>query len=299
LTPPIVTDADTYAVPPAPSWAAEIERSLRASRRVAHWVAAGAAVLVAFQTVALLQLSPLRRVAPYTLLVDRQTGLVETVGAVRRGPLAEGASSAPAFLTHYVLARENLDPAQRRDSERRVEAWSASAAAEQARAAMSGRQMTSADGNPFAAPPPVRVRSVELLTPTRARVRFDTVDPQGGAARRAYVATIGFRTGGPRRSEDGLLNPEGLQVTTYGLSTDTDPAASFGAFPSATLFNPPPPFLPLVAPPPSRPAAAPTFAPAQAQPLTAPPQAGPALAAPVPPPPPPPPPSQGEAGPRL
>src|SRR3546814_2016465 len=61
----------------AGSWAKDQGDALRASRRTAWWVAGGAAFIAVCEALALLFLTPLKSVEPYTLLVDRQTGFVQ------------------------------------------------------------------------------------------------------------------------------------------------------------------------------------------------------------------------------
>src|SRR3546814_10432209 len=55
----------------AGSWAKDQGDALRASRRTAWWVAGGAAFIAVCEALALLFLTPLKSVEPYTLLVDR------------------------------------------------------------------------------------------------------------------------------------------------------------------------------------------------------------------------------------
>src|SRR3546814_16462080 len=61
----------------AGSWAKDQADALRSSRRTAWWVAGAAAVIAVCEALALLFLTPLKTVEPYTLLVDRQTGFVQ------------------------------------------------------------------------------------------------------------------------------------------------------------------------------------------------------------------------------
>src|SRR5947208_4302434 len=84
----------------ATSWAAEQQDSDRRSRKTA-WLVAGVAVgTAAFEAVALAMLMPLKTVQPITLLVDRQTGFVETVD-----PNSPRRISADDALTQSLLAQ--------------------------------------------------------------------------------------------------------------------------------------------------------------------------------------------------
>ncbi len=74
---PIRTDpkrAAYYAE--AASWSGDIHGALRASRRVAWWVAGAACLVAVVEGLALAALAPLKTVVPYTISVDRQTGYV-------------------------------------------------------------------------------------------------------------------------------------------------------------------------------------------------------------------------------
>ncbi len=210
----------------AASWAADIHGSLRASRRVA-WIIAGAAVLVAlFEAVALAALTPLKTVVPYTILVDRQTGYVQTVQGLKPGPLTEDASVTQSFLVQYVNARETFDAADLRENYRKIMLWSA----DNARSQYSHEMAKTNPASPLVVNTPTTivqttVKSVSLLTPSTALVRFDTTRKDGGAATgevRAYTAVLSFRyTGAPMRMEDRFTNPLGFQVLSYRRDADT------------------------------------------------------------------------------
>ncbi|KAK0331961.1 hypothetical protein LTR94_026819, partial [Friedmanniomyces endolithicus] len=61
----------------AGSWATDRIGALQSSRRIAWIVAAGAATIAVVEAVALVALTPLKTVEPYTLMVDRTTGFVQ------------------------------------------------------------------------------------------------------------------------------------------------------------------------------------------------------------------------------
>jgi type IV secretion system protein VirB8 len=210
----------------AQSWAADIQDALRASRRTA-WIVAGAALIVALcEGLALLALMPLKTVVPYTILVDRQTGYVETVRGLKPGPLSQDAALTQAFLVQYVIARETVDAADLEENDRKVMLWSAQTARGQYQSEMARANPTS----PLLVNTPATIvqtiiKSVSLLTPSTALVRFDTVRKDAGAAAgetRAYTAVLGFRYGGaPMRREDRFINPLGFQVLSYRRDADT------------------------------------------------------------------------------
>jgi type IV secretion system protein VirB8 len=210
----------------AASWAADIHGSLRASRRVA-WIIAGAAAAVALlEALALAALTPLKTVVPYTILVDRQTGYVETVQGLKPGPLSQDASVTQSFLVQYVIGRESFDATDLRENYRKVMVWSD----ENARSQYAREMARSNPTSPLVLNPPTTVvqttiKSVSLLTPSTALVRFDTTRKDAGAATgevRAYAAVIAFRyTGAPMRMEDRFINPLGFQVTRYRRDAET------------------------------------------------------------------------------
>jgi type IV secretion system protein VirB8 len=217
----------------AASWAADIHGALRASRRVA-WIIAGAAVLVAvLEALALAALTPLKTVVPYTILVDRQTGYVQTVQGLKPGPLTENAAVTQSFLVQYVIARETFDAADLVDNYRKVMLWSAENARNAYRQEMAKTNPTS----PLVVNTPATIvqttiQSVSLLSPTTALVRFETTrrDAGGGAGAgdvRDYAAVLSFRyTGAPMRMEDRFTNPLGFQVLSYRRDAETAPGVA-------------------------------------------------------------------------
>jgi type IV secretion system protein VirB8 len=268
---------------PAASWAADVQGALRRSRKIAWTVAAIAAGIALVEAIALAVMAPLKTVAPYTILVDRQTGYVETVQALQPG-LTQDQAVTESFLVQYVLARETYDATDIRENYAKVTLWSAG----DARASYEQLLARSNPQSPVnlytgATILAVTVKSVSLLTPTTALVRFDTtrLEPGGGSAeQRPYTAVLAFRyTGAPARAEDRFLNPLGFQVTRYRRDSET-PAAAVVRVPApqvpATTVVAPVVAAPVigvpasssvtvnVAPPALAPAAAPPVAPAPA-----------------------------------
>lgn len=204
----------------AASWAADISGALRASRRTA-WIVAGVATgVAALEALALAALTPLKSVVPYTILVDRQTGYVETVQALKPGLLSQDSAVTQAFLVQYVLARETFDATDLRENYRKVALWSVNDVRSQYQAFME-RSNPASPVNLYPATTilSVTIKSVSLLTPTTALIRFDTMRRDAGATtgeQRAYTAAVAFRyTGAPLRMEDRFVNPLGFQVTRY------------------------------------------------------------------------------------
>ncbi len=215
----------------AASWSADIHGALRASRRVA-WIIAGVAVAVALlEAIALAALSPLKTVVPYTILVDRQTGYVQTVQGLKPGPLTEDAAVTQSFLVQYVIGRETFDAADLRENYRKIMLWSAPNVRSQYAATMARTNPNSPlVVNPPSAVVATTIKSVSLLTPTTALVRFFTNRQDtgsGGGDQRDYTAVLSFRyTGAPMRNEDRFTNPLGFQVLSYRRDAETTPGAT-------------------------------------------------------------------------
>jgi type IV secretion system protein VirB8 len=215
---------------PAPSWAADVQGALRRSRRIAWTVAAVAGGIALVEAVALAVMAPLKTVVPYTILVDRQTGYVETVNGIRPGALSQDQAVTESFLVQYVIARETFDQTDIRENYNKVTLWSAGGAREEYVRDMARSNPTS----PLNIYSPattlaITVKSVALLTPTTALVRFDATRREPGASsgeQRAYAAVMAFRyTGAPARAEDRFLNPLGFQVTRYRRDAETPAGA--------------------------------------------------------------------------
>jgi len=210
----------------AASWSADVHGALRASRRVAWIIAGGAALVGVLEAIALAALMPLKTVVPYTILVDRQTGYVQTVQGLKPGPLTEDSAVTQSFLVQYVIARETFDAADLRENYRKVMLWSTPTT----RTQYAHEMERSNPASPLVLNTPTTIvqttiKSVSLLTGSTALVRFDTTRRDGGAAQgevRPYTAVLSFRyTGAPMRMEDRFTNPLGFQVQSYRRDADT------------------------------------------------------------------------------
>jgi type IV secretion system protein VirB8 len=211
-------------------WAGQTVKEAQRGRRVA-WIVTGLLILIcAAQAAAIAIMLPLKEVQPYTLLVDRQTGYVETVRGIRLGDLAEDEALVHAFLAQYTLARETFDPADFKDRYTRVALWSA----DQAQTDYLEAYEPGAPGGVLAQMRPgslvsVMVKNIELLERDLARVRFETSrrDPGMAPVRQDFQAIMSFRfVGAPMRMEDRHLNPLGFQVMTYRRDAEVGPLIS-------------------------------------------------------------------------
>lgn len=215
----------------ASSWAQDQNESLRTSRRVA-WIVAGVLALVAIcQALALIFLTPLKTVEPYTLMVDKQTGYVQALQPLEPARVAGDTALTQSFLVQYVIARESFDINVLQTNYRKVALWSADSARGQYVAAM---QPTFPDSPlnryPRSTIVETQVKSVTPLGQGAAMVRYDTrrID-QGGQARPlgSWVAVIRYRfSGEPMRVEDRYINPLGFQVMRYRRDAEVIPAGT-------------------------------------------------------------------------
>jgi type IV secretion system protein VirB8 len=222
----------------AESWARDRQEGLRSSRRVA-WIIAGVAASVALlEAVALVVLTPLKTVEPYTLLVDRQTGYVQALKPIDSERIAPDAALTQSFLVQYVIGRESFDIDSMQADYRKVSLWSA----EKARAEYITGVQASNPSSPLNLYPrstviETRVKSVSALGRNVAMVRFDTIRRDAGgqsAPVGSWAAIVRYRfTTGPLSAEDRYLNPLGFQVLRYQKNPETLPAAPVSLVPGA------------------------------------------------------------------
>jgi type IV secretion system protein VirB8 len=196
----------------------------RRGRKTAWIVAIILIVVCAAQAAAIAIMLPLKEVVPYTVLVDRQTGYVETARGVQLGALAEDQAIVEAMLAQYVLARETFDPTDFKDRYERVALWSLGNAREGYVAQyQAGPQSVLADIRPGTMIK-VIVKKIEMIDKDTARVRFETQrkDANMEPVRYDWQSVVTFRfTGQPMKQEDRLLNPLGFQVTDYRRDAET------------------------------------------------------------------------------
>lgn len=203
----------------AGSWAHDVQGGLRRSRRIAWTVAAVAAAIALIEALALVLLVPLKTTTPYVFVVDRQTGYVETARPLQPGQLTQNAAVTQSNLVQYVLARETFDVNDLRPAYRKAMQLSAPTVRDQYARAMSSRNPQS----PLrqyrkTTQVKVTVKSVSLLGPASALVRFDADRTEEGQApqRTAYAAVIGFRyVQSAMTMGERFDNPLGFQVTSY------------------------------------------------------------------------------------
>lgn len=222
----------------ASSWNRDRVDSIHSSRRIAWVVASVAAALALFEAIALVLLTPLKTVEPYTLMVDRTTGYVQALKPLDQSKISPDSALTQSFLVQYVIAREGFDMATLKANYRRVALFSA----DNARSSYLQTMQVSNRASPLLIYPrttsiDVRVKSVSPIGPNSAMVRFDTSRSEAGAEATplgSWVAIVRYRySGEPMSVEDRFVNPLGFQVVSYRKDPEALPdAASAATIPS-------------------------------------------------------------------
>lgn len=224
----------------ASTWAQDTHATLRRSQRTA-WIVAGIAVgIAAIQAVALVVLVPLKQTMPYTITVDRETGYVQTTRGINLGTLSETEAVAQSFVVQYVLARETFDAADYREQYRKTLAWSQGAAETEY---LRDWDQSNPNGIQSRVSPNTRiqvtVKSVTILGPRSAMIRFDTERSEGGGGpgmRQPWVASVGYSfSNKPINEQDRYLNPLGFQISSYRRDAETTQPVPMPAAPAPML----------------------------------------------------------------
>jgi type IV secretion system protein VirB8 len=215
----------------AASWNRDRVRSVKSSHRIA-WLIAGAATVIAIlEAIALVLLTPLKTVEPYTLLVDRTTGYVQALKPLDQARIAPDTALTQSFLVQYVVGRETFDMATLNANYRKTALFSADAA----RTSYLQTMQVSNPESPLVRYPrtttiDVRVKSVSPIGPNAALVRFDTIRSDANGAVQPpspWVAVIRYRySNAPMSVDDRYVNPLGFQVTSYRKDPEALPPAA-------------------------------------------------------------------------
>lgn len=213
------------------SWAEDREETRARSERRAWMVATTAIGVAALEALAIVGLTPLKTVEPYTLLVDRQTGYVQTLKPLDPQRVTDDAALTQSFLTQYVIAREGYDYDAVRDDYRKVGLWSTGEARQSYVTLMQSTNVESPLLRyPRSTTIDVTIKSVSSLSKGVAMVRYATErhDAGGPASdRRDWVAVVRFGySNAPLSVADRMINPLGFQVSRYRRSYETIPAVS-------------------------------------------------------------------------
>jgi type IV secretion system protein VirB8 len=212
----------------AASWNRDRVEALHKSQRTAWWVAIGAGTIAVLEAGALILLTPLKTVEPYTLLVDRTTGFVQALKPLDADKIAPDAALTQSFLVQYVIARESFDADTVTANYNKVGSWSA----EQARSGYISSMQVSNPQSPLFVYPrttviETRVKSVSPLGRNVALVRFDTIRRDAGGQvqpPRSWVSVIRYRfSGEPMTLEERFSNPLGFRVLRYRRDQESAP----------------------------------------------------------------------------
>jgi len=239
MTKPSLTKKEAYLAQ-ANSWARDRLDAVHSSRRIAWIVASIAAVIALCEALALLALVPLKRVEPYTLLVDRQTGFVQQLKPLDPQFIGSREALTQSFLVQYVIAREGFDIDAIQSDYRKVATWSSGGA----RSDYLGQMSATNPDSPLARYPrtttiEVAVKSITALNDHTALVRFDTIRHDAGqqpGQGRPWVAVIRYDyINRPMTAADRFINPLGFQVLSYRRSAETLAPAAPVAAPGAPV----------------------------------------------------------------
>lgn len=204
----------------ATSWADGQAKVVARDARIAWRVAGGAAAIALLLAIALVLLVPLKTVQPYVLTVDRQTGAVEPMTALKQGTLSQNEAVIQAQLAGYVVARETFDATDLAQQYHRVQILSsppvrAAYVAQMAANNPASPLNTLSRGDIVA----IQIRSVSLIADGAGIVRYTatrTAEGSNTGQSKNYVAAISFGfSGRPLRQADRFDNPLGFEVTRY------------------------------------------------------------------------------------
>ena len=201
------------------SWNADVVRTATRSERRAWIVAAGFGVLALVAVGANFALVPLKTVEPFVVRVDRATGAVDVMTALRsEKPLSYDEAVTKHFVAQYVRAREGWLAAAAEANFRQVSIMSTPA--EQQRWGDAFRPTNPRSPQVLyglAGEAQVDIRAISFVADGVASVRFHrTVRQATQIAESDWIATVAFTyTKAPMAEADRLRNPLGFQVTSY------------------------------------------------------------------------------------
>ena len=201
------------------SWDADVVSAAKRSERRAWRVAAGLGLVALVSVGAVYALAPLKTVEPFVVRVDRTTGSVDVMTALKsERPLTYDEAVTKHFVSQYVRAREGWMSPASEDNFRQVSIMST--AAEQQRWGDAFRPTNPQSPQVIYGPASealVDIRAISFVSDGVASVRFHrTVRQAGQVTESDWIATVAFAyTKAPMAEADRLRNPLGFQVTSY------------------------------------------------------------------------------------
>ena len=221
----------------ADSWEADRVAQHRRSERLAWWVAGAGWICAIAASIALMGLTPLKRVVPFLIRVDRTTGVVDVV-PVYTGHAALSQTVTRYFLTHYVSTCERFNYATAESdyeecgafqTPKENEAWYARWNTANPHSPLNVHK----DGSTVS----VQVEAVSFFkradgVTNLAQVRYLTIERDASGARvgdRHWIATIEYAYGRPASSaRERQWNPLGFKVLDLTREPEVLPAADAG-----------------------------------------------------------------------
>jgi type IV secretion system protein VirB8 len=182
-------------------------------------VAAGAGIVAVAAVGAVAAMTPLKTVEPYVVRVDRSTGNVDVVSALKTtSPVTYEEAVTKHFLAQYVRAREGwLEPAAEANF-RQVSIMSTPAEQQRwsdafrATNPASPQVLYGAGGEAL-----VSISAISFVSDGVANVRFHRTVRLGPQTDESdWISTVAFAYAkAPMAEGDRLRNPLGFQVTSY------------------------------------------------------------------------------------
>ncbi len=209
----------------ARSWETDKIDQLIRSRACAWRIAVVAAATAFAAVTAVALLTPLKRVEPFVIRVDRATGIVDIVSAMKDAPTTYDEAINRYFIQWYVRYREAYSPDLASEYYNNVGILSANAEQQKFQDSFNPKNPLS-PLNVYGATARVRVRikSTSFIQPTIALVRYTKEVERNGEQPLVthWAATIIFKySAAPMAEKDRAINPLGFQAIEYRTDPDT------------------------------------------------------------------------------
>lgn len=217
-------DLDKY-YKAAGSWAYDKIEALENSKKLAWIIAIISLLFSILLIVAFIILLPLKKIVPYTLLVDKQTGFVETLKPMDMQAVSADSALTQSFLVQYVVAREEFDINSLQNDYRKILLWTG----EPERSTYKKQIQASNPESPLSLYPRttvvnVKIKSVSPLGKNTNLIRFDTqrVDAGGrGDEVQSWASVIRYQyKNKPMSQDERFTNPLGFEVLHYNKSQE-------------------------------------------------------------------------------
>lgn len=208
--------ADYYAE--GATWEYEVYLKQSLSRRRA-WIVAGVASAIAvLAMLSVVLVLPLKEFAPYVVTKDKSTGYIEVTRGLKPGDLQDDEAVTMANIVQCLTARETFDAQDVKENFAAVNLCMAERAlAEYLALYEQGSPSSPVQLYGYEGVVSVQIKSVQLLSPTTASVRFQTtLNMRERETVNHWVAAIQFRyVQKPASLADRFKNPLGFQITRY------------------------------------------------------------------------------------